>query len=295
MVDFKRVLESHTLAELRKIVAKMNVANYIKVKGKDIKIGKKDLIKLMVSHYSGGIHDGKDTISRSNYLPESKGVLGAKLDKETLLESIREMVETGEIDEKEAKMIYRQQLQLLQDEGAIHKGKRKATKKVKEVKKKKVFKKKIHHFKESNRLLDLIEFMVGTTKKEAKKMAIEQGYEKPKDVSDAFWGEYNKHAQMVEDNPEDVEHIKGLKDTLQKYQKLTKTKASKNKLGITPQEGEGIGSLLLGVIPSLVGMIGNRKQKGGGLHEEEEGEGFEGFVDGLKKGAMLGLKVLPML
>ena len=130
MVDFKRVLESHTLAELRQIVAKMNVANYIKLKGKDIKIGKKDLIKLMVSHYSGGIHDGKDTISRSNYLPESKGVLGAKLDKETLLDSIREMVETGEIDEKEAKLIYRQQLQLLQDEGAIHKGKRKTTKKV---------------------------------------------------------------------------------------------------------------------------------------------------------------------
>ena len=71
MVDFKDVLQSHTLSQLRKIVANMNVANYIKVKGKDVKIGKAELITLMENHYSlGKDKAGKEVITRSKFLPE---------------------------------------------------------------------------------------------------------------------------------------------------------------------------------------------------------------------------------
>lgn len=306
MVDFKRVLESHTLAELRKIVANMNVANYIKLKaknhgGKDIKLTKPQLINLMVNHYSGGLHDGKDTINRSQYIPESKGVLGAKLDKEQLLEEIMGMVESGDIDEKDAKLIYNQQLKLLQDEGAIHKG----TRKKKEVKPKrklviKKTKKKVEeHFEKMNSVLDLIDEMTKpkTTKKEANKMAISQGYEKSSDVVDDFIMEHDIHTEMMEKNPNDIEHNKHFVKVLKKYQELTKTKARRNKLGITEQKGKGIGMMLAtSIIPSIIKSI---RQKGGGM--EEEGEGFvsqgfgRDFLRGAKLGTTLGLKMLPML
>tara|TARA_B110000977_G_C11047385_1_gene481082 strand:+ start:825 stop:1634 length:810 start_codon:yes stop_codon:yes gene_type:complete len=52
MSSFRDVLESHTLGELRGLVKKMNVPNYIKVAGHpEKKVPKDELINLIVSHF----------------------------------------------------------------------------------------------------------------------------------------------------------------------------------------------------------------------------------------------------
>ena len=58
MSSFRDVLESHTLGELRGLVKKMNVPNYIKVAGHpEKKVPKSDLINLILTHFQ--LEDGK--------------------------------------------------------------------------------------------------------------------------------------------------------------------------------------------------------------------------------------------
>lgn len=90
--DFKNVLEAHTLRELRKLVARMNVPNYIKEKGKDVKIAKPMLVKLMLKHFTGSTQDGKPVINRSLFVDKS-GTPSVSTTKKLDKQAIRDQVE----------------------------------------------------------------------------------------------------------------------------------------------------------------------------------------------------------
>tara|TARA_R110002153_G_scaffold75250_1_gene194809 strand:- start:1266 stop:2090 length:825 start_codon:yes stop_codon:yes gene_type:complete len=268
MVDFKDVLQSHTLAQLRSIVAKMNVANYIKVKGKDVKIGKEELIKLMEDHYSlGKDKDGKEVISRSRYLPKAKGALKAIRDKKELMNEYANRIESGDLTQEEAMKEYRSQLKILQEEGLIFKAKRKNPQADKK-KKAKVTKAKVttKTTKDMGAELKSVEKSLGDIvkviqqisrqpKKSAQSIAEANDFVSPKDVIGDFMNSYNDNIEYIEKNMDKKgvkTHAKKFTALLKKVKVATNTKAKQNKFGVSEQVGGGLFSTLAGAIPMLI-------------------------------------------
>lgn len=277
MVSFEDVLQSHTLAQLRKIVAKMNVANYIKVKaktigGKDVKLGKEALIKLMVSHYSmrKDTKTGKEVITRSKFLPQATGTLGATRDKKELQNEIMALVESGDLSQEDAMKEYRRQLKELQEQGTIFKAKRKnpqadKKKKAKETKAKattKATKEKSKDLtsveKSLGEIVSVIQMISRGSKKTANETAEGFGYDTAKDVIDDFMKAYNANMDYIEANMDKKgvkTHAKKFTALLKKVKVATNTKAKQNKFGVSDQVGGGLFSTLSGVIPMLVNMF----------------------------------------
>ena len=274
MVEFKDVLQSHTLAQLRKIVANMNVANYIKVKGKDVKIGKAELIKLMVSQYSMGKDtSGKDIISRNKYLPQAKGTLGATLDKKALQDTFGDMVESGELTIEEAEKEYRRALKKLQEEGTIFKAKRKNPQAKPKPKAKKATKSKAKKepketkedsmdltkdAKSLGEIVEGIQEISRNPKKNAQATAEGYGFETPKEALELFQTEYDKNIDYIEANMDKKGikgHLKKFTALLKKVKVATSTTAKRNKFGVSDQVGGGIFTTLAGAIPMLMNMI----------------------------------------
>jgi hypothetical protein len=274
MVDFKDVLQSHTLAQLRKIVAKMNVANYIKIKGKDEKIGKDELITLMVSHYRmGKTKSGKEVIMRQQVLPKATGNLGATRDKKELEDTIGDLIAEGEISVEEGKKMYRQQLKLLQEEGVIFKATRKNPQADKKAKAKKTKAKATTQAtkdmsgeltnveKSLGDIVEAIQQISRGSKKNAQETAELLNFETPSDVIDEFMSEYDKNIDYIEANMDKKgvkTHAKKFHALLKKVKVATNTEAKQNKFGISKQVGGGLASTLTGAIPMLVKMFRNK-------------------------------------
>ena len=268
MVDFKDVLQSHTLAQLRDIVAKMNVANYIKKKGEDVKIGKATLIKLMLEHYSmGKDKDGKEVISRSKFLPQAKGTLGAIRDKKELMNEYANRIESGELTQEEGIKEYKAQLKILQEEGTIFKAKRKnpqadkkkkakATKAKATTKATKVKSKDLTEVEKSlGDIVKAIQMISRGSKRDANDNAQALGFDDAKSVIDDFMDEYDKNIDYIEANMDKKGvkgHSKKFTALLKKVKVATNTKAKYKKFGLSEQVGGGLFSTLAGAIPMLI-------------------------------------------
>ena len=268
MVDFKDVLQSHTLAQLRSIVAKMNVANYIKVKGKDVKIGKAELIKLMVTHYDmGKDKDGNETITRMKTLPKASGALGAIRDKKELMNEYANRIESGDLTQEEAMKEYKVALKMLQEEGTIFKAKRKnpqadkkkkakATKAKATTKTTKVKSKDLVEVEKSlGDIVKAIQLISRGSKKTANATAEALGFDDAESVVSEFMSSYNDNIGYIEENmgKKGVKtHAKKFTALLKKVKVATNTKAKQNKFGVSEQVGGGLFSTLAGAIPMLI-------------------------------------------
>ncbi len=117
--DFKNILEAHTLRELRKLVARMNVPNYIKEKGKDVKIAKPMLVKLMLKHFSGSTQGGKPVINRRLFVDKSgtpSVTTTKKLDKQTIRDQVEEEGEEMGLTKAEIEKEIRKRVRLAKEE-----------------------------------------------------------------------------------------------------------------------------------------------------------------------------------
>ena len=293
--SFKDVLNTHTLKQLRGIVARMNVPNYIKVKGKDEKIPKDELIKLMVSHYTlGKTKDGKEFISRSKFLGKKSDVLQSLSDKNELQSQLQDQVEEGFMTQEEALKEYRRLLKQLKDDGAMFKvkrktkpkkqtiedkideseGKKKGKKsiaKTKSGKSKQTLKDKLDEsdgalksaISEETPLKSIVEVIVRVSKakseEEVEDMVSMLGYDDVSDVLEDFYKRFDSNNEFLENNLEN-KSLKGIKGHAKTYAGLLKKvkSAMRTKRG---RENLGItdeeGSGLLGNLTGAISSISN--------------------------------------
>mgnify|MGYP003671414758 CR=1 FL=1 len=272
MTHIKDVLESHSLSQLRKMVKVMNVPNYIKIKGKDVKVSKEELIERMAEHYQLTTKDGQDALTRTKKLPKTSGVLGAIRDKKELWEEIDAI---DDMTMKEKKSMYNHQLKIEQEEGRIHKGKRiikdkkgkmvmikKPKGKAKAKTNEELFNEDLEEHKSKtmtlSNLVKHMEQLATVSKKKYKELVDGDVDGTPHDYITSFRSQFNKNNEFIENNidhPDIGEHVEEYADLLKRAHKATKGKVKRGRFNMEDQEGLGLSKILTGTLGVLSNLF----------------------------------------